>query len=110
MSDGIMSDQIQSPRAVPERMNTDVVSRDSGTRQKEKQRTRHITVEISALLYERVANAVYSMEDMTFSKFTEQAFSRYVDFLERENGGMFKQRKKRGYIWKHGKRRVDIVI
>jgi hypothetical protein len=110
MSDEIMSDEIQGPRAVPERKSADVVSHDRGTRQKKKQRTRQITVEISAPLYERVANAVYRMDDMTFSKFTERAFSRYIDFLERENGGMFKQRKKRGYIWKHGKRRVDIVI
>lgn len=110
MSDEITSNEIQGPRAVPQWMKPDVVSRDSGTRQKKKQRTRQITIEITAPLYERVANAVFGMDDMTFSKFAEQAFSRYIDFLEHENGGMFKQRKKRGYTWKHGKRRVDIVI
>lgn len=104
-----MSD-VKRTEPVPDRTEARVASRDESVGRQPRRGTRRISVEIPLAVFDRMANAIYWTEGMDLSQFAEQAFRNYVEQLEKENNGRFQERKRSVRQWKHGKRRVDIVI
>lgn len=103
-----MGDQITEPEAIPKRSQSPHVGRDWGSRRSRTRGTRRITVEVPSSLYERIANALFWHEGLSLNAFARQAFTQYVETLERDNGGLFEERKKTKRYSAEGKRKVDI--
>jgi hypothetical protein len=79
----------------PHIVNEDETLKDEGTPQRKPKKTKkqRITVQISEAVIERIKNAVYWTPGLTLASLAEDAFSKFVDELEKEKGATFPKRK-----------------